>query len=133
MKRPFCGTVTRSMRLITVVLSIAASSTAISQEHQHPPEDQEIHEKFYSTWIRPDIPEYGSCCNNEDCYPTEFKKEGSDWYARRRQDGAWIRIPPEKFEHNRVDGLPRDNPDGRNHVCMNAHGDVFCAILGGGI
>jgi hypothetical protein len=32
-------------------------------------------------------------------------------YAKRREDGKYILIPPEKVEHN------RDNPDGRNHLC----------------
>jgi len=40
--------------------------------HRHPPQDQLLHEKFYSTWHMPDNPT-ASCCNNADCYPTEIK------------------------------------------------------------
>ncbi len=39
--------------LISGVLILAVSS-AIAQEHHHPPQDQTIHERFYSTWMMPD-------------------------------------------------------------------------------
>ena len=39
--------------------------------HHHPPQDQHLHEKFYSTWHMPDRPSV-SCCNDADCYPTEI-------------------------------------------------------------
>lgn len=112
----------------TALVLIFLASRSHTQEHYHPPQDVQMHEKFYSNWMRPDDQEL-SCCNMQDCYPTEFKKIGRTWFAQRREDGEWIAIPPEKFEHN------RDNPDGRNHVCMQPPGSadtVFCAILGGG-
>jgi hypothetical protein len=84
-------------------------STAAAQHH-HPPQDELLHEKFYSTWYMPDDP-VKSCCNKADCYPTEIKYVGGSIYARRREDGKYILIPPSKVEHN------RDNPDGRNHLC----------------
>jgi len=98
--------------------------------HQHPPQDQSLHEKFYSTWHMPDNPSV-SCCNNADCYPTEMKHVGGDIYARRREDGKYILIPPRKVERS------RDNPDGRNHLCapppnvVNPSDTVFCFTLGG--
>ena len=106
-------------------------STAVAQHH-HPPQDQALHEKFYSTWYMPDNPT-SSCCNNADCYPTEIKYVGGSIYARRREDGKYIFIPPQKVERN------RDNPDGRNHLCapppnsLQAADAVFCFSLGGGI
>jgi hypothetical protein len=78
--------------------------------HHHPPRDQLLHEEFYSTWHMPDNPSV-SCCNDADCYPTEIKYVESNIYAKRREDGEYIRIPPEKVERN------RDNPHGRNHIC----------------
>jgi len=96
------------------------------------PQDQALHEKFYSTWYMPDNPAR-SCCNNADCYPTEVKVAGGNVYARRREDGKYILIPPQKIEHN------RDNPDGRNHLCAppptsyHPPDTVFCFSLGGGI
>jgi hypothetical protein len=106
-------------------------STAAAQHH-HPSQDEALHEKFYSTWYMPDDP-VKSCCNKADCYPTEIKYVGGSIYARRREDGKYILIPPRKVERN------RDNPDGRNHLCApppsGHHPDdaVFCFSLGGGI
>jgi hypothetical protein len=106
-------------------------STAAAQ-HRHPPQDEALHEKFYSTWYMPDNPT-SSCCNKADCYPTEIKYVGGSVYARRREDGKYILIPPQKVERN------RDNPDGRNHLCAPppnssyAADTVFCFSLGGGI
>jgi hypothetical protein len=98
--------------------------------HRHPPQDQELHEKFYSNWRMPDHPWMG-CCNNADCYPTEIKYVDGSIYARRREDGKYILVPPEKVEQN------RDNPDGRNHLCAppphryDSADTVFCFALGG--
>jgi hypothetical protein len=106
-------------------------STAAAQHH-HPAQDEPLHEKFYSTWYMPDNPT-SSCCNKADCYPTEIKYVGGSVYARRREDGKYILIPPQKVERN------RDNPDGRNHLCAPppnssyAANTVFCFSLGGGI
>jgi hypothetical protein len=96
----------------------------------HPPEDIPIHEKFYSNWMMPDRPTT-SCCNNQDCYPTEVRFRDGFWEAKRREDGAYVRIPWQKIEQN------RDNPDGRSHVCMPppvSHRDdvVYCFTLGAG-
>ena len=91
--------------------------------HHHPPQDQLLHEK-------PDNPSV-SCCNDADCYPTEIKYVDGNIYAKRREDGTYIRIPPEKVERN------RDNPDGRNHLCapppnaFHPSDAVFCFALGG--
>lgn len=98
--------------------------------HHHPPQDQELHEKFYSTWHMPDHPAT-SCCNNADCYPTEIKYVDGSIFAKRREDGKFIFVPPQKVERN------RDNPDGRNHLCappptrFNSSDTVFCFALGG--
>ena len=98
--------------------------------HRHPPQDQLLHEKFYSTWRMPDHPSV-SCCNDADCYPTEIKYVDGNIYAKRREDGKYIPVPAEKVERN------RDNPDGRNHLCapppagLRPADTVFCFALGG--
>jgi hypothetical protein len=98
--------------------------------HHHPPQDQFLHEKFYSTWHMPDNPSV-SCCNEADCYPTEIKYVDGEIYAKRREDGKYIAVPPQKVERN------RDNPDGRNHLCapppnvLHPSDTVFCFALGG--
>ena len=106
----------------------AKSGTGLAHRH-HPPQDQVLHEKFYSTWHMPDNPTI-SCCNNSDCYPTEIQSVGGNIYARRREDEKYILIPSQKIERN------RDNPDGRNHLCAPppAHfptDTVYCFALGG--
>jgi hypothetical protein len=85
----------------------------------HPPQDQFLHEKFYSKWHMPDNPSV-SCCNEADCYPTEIKYVDGNIYAKRREDGKYIPVPPEKVERN------RDNPD-----VLHPSDTVFCFALGG--
>jgi hypothetical protein len=78
----------------------------------------------------PDNPS-ASCCNDADCYPTEIKLIDGKIYAKRREDGKYILVPPQKVERN------RDNPDGRNHLCApppnvyNPMDTVYCFVLGG--
>jgi hypothetical protein len=99
-------------------------------EHRHPPQDQSVHERFYSHWHMPDNPSM-SCCNDADCYPTDVKYVDGRLYARRREDGKYILVPPQKVERN------RDNPDGRNHLCApppnpaSSSDTVYCFALGG--
>jgi hypothetical protein len=115
------------------VLALLISPAAAQHQRNHPPQDADLHEKFYSTWYMPDNPSR-SCCNKADCYPTEIKMLGANIYARRREDGKYILIPAHKVEQN------RDNPDGRNHMCAPPPSaiayppdTVFCFSLGGGI
>jgi hypothetical protein len=101
---------------------------ALVRAHDHPKQDEAIHQKFYNTWMMPDSPTV-SCCHDRDCYPTEARKIGNRWEAKRREDGQWLVVPPEKIE------TQRDNPDGRNHLCAPPphYGDrVYCFIVGGG-
>lgn len=121
---------------VVLVLSCFLWTAALAQSaqhHHHPPQDAEIHEKFYSTWYMPDQP-HKSCCNKTDCYPTEIKMMGGNVFAKRREDGKFILVPASKVERN------RDNPDGRNHICAPPPtaasyppDTVFCFSLGSGI
>jgi hypothetical protein len=119
------------------VFLLAATGAVWSQEaddswvgRHHPPQDMALHEKFYSSWHMPDHPAT-SCCNDADCYPTEIKYVDGNIYAKRREDGKFILVPPEKVERN------RDNPDGRNHLCApppnfsRTSDMVYCFALGG--
>ena len=125
----------QSRMLVYVVLLALVSTPIVAQERHagHPAADVPVHEKFYSTWYMPDQPNK-SCCNKADCYPTEVKFQNGQWFAQRREDGKFIPVPWSKVERN------RDNPDGRNHVCMPPPSatsyqpnTVFCFALGGGI
>lgn len=110
--------------LLSVGLMLCACAASAQELHRHhPPEDQAIHERFYSTWMRPDLPQ-ASCCSNQDCEPAEARWVGDHWEAKGR-DGAWVSVPPSAVEHN------RDSPDGRSHLChVGAH--VYCFIAGSG-
>ena len=44
------------VRSICFVVALGASFGAAAQEHRHPPQDVQLHEKFYSTWYMPDNP-----------------------------------------------------------------------------
>jgi hypothetical protein len=121
-------------RRIIFLFPLALAVPADAQEHRsHPPADMALHEKFYSTWYMPDQPSR-SCCNMADCYPTEVRVQGGSIFARRREDGKWLLVPPHKVERH------RDNPDGRNHICApppppssSQPADiVYCFTLGGG-
>ncbi len=119
--------------------NLGGSGRGIGETHSHPPEDAETHEKFYAGWLMPNggKDRTQSCCNKQDCYPTTFKNVGGTWFARRREDGKWMPVPPSKIEHEQLD--PRESPDGRGHVCAappHPNGDsssVYCAVLGAGI
>ena len=126
-----------STPLLSLCLCCLLSAEVHAQDEQshaarhHPPQDQPLHEKFYSTWHMPDHPTV-SCCNDADCYPTEIKYIDGNIFAKRREDGRYIPIPTEKVERN------RDNPDGRNHPCapppsagFRRSDTVFCFALGG--
>ena len=117
-----------SSLLISGIL-ILAVGPAIAQEGHHPPRDQAIHERFYSTWMMPNNRNV-SCCHNEDCSPAEARLENGNWIARKVGEGDWTAIPPEKIEYD------RDSPDGRSHLCGRHFGSdhltVFCFVPGSG-
>lgn len=114
------------MRMIVFAAALTvAACTSVRAQHNHPPEHEAIHETFYKNWMQPDYPNL-SCCNKQDCYPTEARFKRGLWWARQRETGGWMNVPPEKVEQH------RDNPDGRNHVCASRAGYVYCFIPGGG-
>ena len=117
-----CGLV-----LLWVCLAIAAAVlTARGQPHHHPTETiTGAAARFYETWMRPDQPSV-SCCNQMDCATVSAVRfVGGQIEAQRKSDGAWLRIPPEKIEHD------RDSPDGQSHMCSMGAA-VFCFKLGAG-
>ncbi len=104
---------------------------AQAQEHQHQPADRAIHDEFYSKWMMPDNRDL-PCCNLKDCYPTRVRHENGVWWALRREDKRWVKIPPHKVEEE------LSSPDGRSHLCAapphpTGRDFVFCFIAGGGM
>jgi hypothetical protein len=127
--------ITLPIRLFWVLAFALTAFATRAGEHFHPPEDAALHHKFYVMWNMPNNgqPREKSCCNKEDCYPTQIKNVGGTYFALRREDQMWVPIPHAKIEHNQSD--PRESPDGRNHVCMAPPQDgikVYCAVLGSG-
>lgn len=136
-------------RLLTllVVSSVLDTSVGGQELHLHPAQDQSVHDQFYSDWQRLDTGT--SCCNKQDCFPTQFKVDkAGNWYALRRdgwQDTGlasnWVRVPDHLLEHNAMSATyarhPRGSPDGRNHVCIandfaGSVPTVLCAVVGAG-
>lgn len=110
-----------------ILAAVIAANVALAPvQHKHPPQDAAMHDKFYSTWQRPDNRAL-SCCNQEDCYATEAKFQNGFWYAKQRETGEWMQVPPEKIEHD------RDAPDARAHVCASKFGHVYCFISAAGL
>lgn len=114
------------LMLILIAWALSLVSRARAQEHQHPTETiTGATGKFYETWTRPDAPAV-SCCDRMDCaVVSEVRRVGDRWHARRKSDGQWLAIPPEKVEYN------RDTPDGQSHMCSRGAA-VFCFIAGAG-
>lgn len=118
------------MKILVFLVALALPAFA---QHNHPPQDAQVHEQFYSTWQMPNggQPRANSCCNKADCYPTPMRNVAGTWFAKRREDGRWIAIPESKLEQNQPD--MRESPDGQSHVCMpppNHSDGVYCATLG---
>ena len=112
-----------------ITLFVLLAVPAFAQGHNHPRQDAQLHDQFYSTWMRPDQPNV-SCCNKQDCAPAEARFQEGLWWARREVDGKWLPIPPWKIELN------RGSPDGRNHLCVqppHLGNTVWCFVTGSGI
>ena len=97
------------------LVSVAtADGQAAAGATRHAPEDVPLHRSFYADWKRKS--DGGSCCNDGDCYPTaaHYDPARAVWYAKRREDGKWLRIP--KYVFNQATDTRR-SPDGRPHLC----------------
>lgn len=126
-----------------VIGALAALVAAVSvvkgdEDHPgHPPQDQSLHDQFYSTWNRPDMRDdkgnrYASCCNKEDCYSTPMKNVGGTWLALKRETQQWVVVPNALIEQNQAD--TRESPDGQSHACINKYtNQVYCATIGSGM
>lgn len=116
-----------------LVILLALTSAALADDHQHPPQDADLHDAFYSTWRVPNGGAYrgSSCCNKKDCYPAQIKSQAGQVFFLHRETRQWKIIPQGIIEANQPD--PRESPDGQSHVCASPTGAVYCAVLGGGI
>lgn len=103
---------------LAIVSVLILSVPALAHDHNEPNLDS-----WYQSLQRPDRPQYGyqgivSCCNKEDCHPTEAEHRGDDWWAQLIEmhggegtPNAWVKVPPEKILKNTT------NPTGRAVLC----------------
>lgn len=124
----------RRMLAALVVLCLVPPALA-EDTHVHPPQDADMHDKFYGTWRVPNggNERKNSCCNKRDCYAALIRYDPNErkWYALRREDQRWIIIPIDRLEQLQVDEVP--SPDHRSHACIappTAGDHVVCATLG---
>lgn len=119
--------------MIVLIVFLYSIPLARAEDHSgHRPQDMELHQKFYKTWMMPDNRSI-SCCHDQDCKPALTKQIDGQWFAKHEDDpGDYTPIPPRKIE------TERDSPDGRSHLCgtrytwsTNQFG-VYCFILGNG-
>lgn len=121
--------------LVAVVVLFIVLLWSMAALAQHPSEHAELHDKFYSTWLRPEMRSPAgqrqySCCNNKDCAPARFKNVSGAWFGQKLGTTQWQAIPDRLMEQNQPD--PRESPDGQGHLCSSGW-HVFCAVLGGGM
>jgi hypothetical protein len=117
------------MRYWFAGLIFIATPIAAQEIHHHEGMPEAV-DRFYSTWRQPAYgnPRTMGCCDRTDCYPTQAKFQDGLWFAKHRETGRWIIIPPDKVEHDQID--PRESPDGRTHLCANRYGTVYCFVVG---
>jgi hypothetical protein len=89
-------------------------------EHHH----DRLHH-WYQKLMRPDVP-HMSCCNRQDCTPTQAKLVDGKWRALKA--GRWITIPNEKINSE-------ESVDSQAHICWYpstiATDDVLCFVKPG--
>ena len=78
----------------------------------------------YNGWRQPGTG--ASCCSGVDCYPTTARFRYGSWYALRREDRKWLRVPSHLI-------LSNQSPiDGNAHICApppaGENETVFCFV-----
>lgn len=91
----------------------AAADDAHMRQH-HASADQD---EWMRSLIRPDVGT--SCCNLNDCGPTDAEWKDGQWWATVR--GRWTPIPPEKIVESPL------SIDGEAWVCALAS-TIFCFV-----
>jgi len=115
---------------IAILAALMLSRATAQDIHHHEGITDPAVDRFYSTWLRPNgsYPRVLSCCNQLDCYPVEAQFRGGHWFFRHRETQTWKIVPDGLVEHEQADS--RESPDGRNHVCADPDGHVYCFTVG---
>lgn len=120
------------VRCLAVCAVLFFCAPVLAHDHNNPSLDS-----WYQSLQRPDRGSYGyqgivSCCNKQDCHPTDAEHRDGDWWARpviiheigkEGEMGEWMRVPPEKVLKNTT------NPTGRAVLCHTQSwiGNTFSA------
>jgi len=117
------------VRLMLVLLAVFLWTGADAQTGRHGHAHSKYHHA-YEGLMRPDAPT-SSCCNDNDCRPTEAKFNAATGNWEAVMDGRWITIPKNKI----VDGDVPAELASEAHLCAPPPGwpgygkdDVFCFI-----
>ena len=111
--------------VLCLVAALAIAAGARAQTGQHGEGHAENHD-WYQQLKQPGTGY--SCCNGTingiegDCRPTRaYLADDGVW--RALVDGRWVPVPPRVV-------LRQMAPDGRNHICANRSGTIFCFLAG---
>lgn len=91
------------------VLFVALGIKTMARAHDH-----------YTDWMRPDTGT--SCCSEIDFYPVKAEFKAGSWWALRREDSEWVRIPDAKILKNQT------SPDGKAHLCATQSA-IYCFVI----
>lgn len=115
------------MRRYLTVLAVALTLAFVFRA-----EAQDGHAQYHDTYKLWKTPSGGSCCNNQDCRPTQARYEPTLGVWRVLVDGVWCPVPASTRR-------PYASPDGRAHVCAQKQakgyspcGGIICFVPGAG-
>lgn len=116
--------------ILIVVVLIALNSGPSRSQHAHGlhGDGHSVMHHWYKTLKQPGTGM--SCCNDEDCRPTETRVVGDA--VEVVIDGEWAAVPPEKI-------VKTPSPDLGSHVCApkqkvsRSKPHIFCVIIGSGV
>ena len=117
------------VRLAVTVLAVCLSTAAKAESARHGDGHSKYHHA-YKGLMRPDAPT-SSCCNDNDCHPTEAKFNAATGNWEAVKDGRWVTIP----RHKIVDGDVPAELAAEAHLCAPpaswpgyGQDEVFCFI-----
>ena len=115
------------LMLSTLIVSVWTGAAAQTGRYSHG------HSKYHHAYkglMRPDAPT-SSCCNDNDCHPTDAKFNAATGNWEAVKDGRWVTIP----RHKIVDGDVPAELAAEAHLCAPptswpgyGQDEVFCFI-----
>lgn len=117
------------MRLIAIMFLFLVPFCACAQDKKG--HHGVGHDKYHHWYQTLKTPEGLSCCNDQDCRPTQTRVR--DGVHEILVDGVWVPVPMDRV-------LKQSAPDMGDHVCAlpgysqgETHPHILCVILGNGV